>query len=168
MELSVSTALKRTGEQLPFSLTQRFADQQLGGRTVAFNGPITLEGIFSYDGKSLLVKGEASVTLCSVCDRCAESFLEPFRFAFEETFVKASEYDSDTEAYLFSGDILCLDEALLNDLFLSLPIESVCKPDCKGICPVCGTNRNVSDCGCIMPDVGNPFSVLQASFRNDD
>jgi uncharacterized protein len=31
---------------------------------------------------------------------------------------------------------------------LSLPVKTLCKPDCKGLCPRCGENRNSQACHC--------------------
>ena len=49
----------------------------------------------------------------------------------------------------------------MDNFYLNLPLISVCKPDCKGLCPVCGANRNVTGCGCLQTDTENPFSVLK-------
>jgi len=32
---------------------------------------------------------------------------------------------------------------------LAVPLKLVCKSDCKGLCPVCGKNRNVEPCSCV-------------------
>ena len=52
-------------------------------------------------------------------------------------------------------------EPLLREYaLLEFPISPVCKPDCKGLCPVCGENLNRTDCG-HRPETDSPFAVLK-------
>jgi uncharacterized protein len=37
---------------------------------------------------------------------------------------------------------------LREQVLLSLPARTLCKPDCKGLCPRCGENRNSGACRC--------------------
>lgn len=164
MDISLSAALKQIGKQFPFLLDGVFPKQEFGGRCIDIIAPVSTHGTFTYDGATVSVKAEVTVTLRSICARCGNAFEEVIRYTMDETFVKAVAYDSDSDTYPFSGDTLSLDAAILDNLFLSLPIVSVCRPDCKGVCPVCGTDRNISDCGCIVSDPDNPFSVLQSTF----
>lgn len=48
------------------------------------------------------------------------------------------------------GDILELDEDIRQEMVLDYPMKVVCKPDCKGLCPNCGQNLNISKCDCQM------------------
>jgi uncharacterized protein len=44
---------------------------------------------------------------------------------------------------------------------LEIPISPICKPDCKGLCPVCGENLNETDCGHRPESNDSPFAVLK-------
>ena len=39
---------------------------------------------------------------------------------------------------------------VLDALLLEMPMRFLCKPDCKGLCPVCGRNRNIESCTCVQ------------------
>ena len=41
-----------------------------------------------------------------------------------------------------------LDELATNDILLELPSKFLCREDCRGLCPVCGCDRNTAECGC--------------------
>ena len=168
MDISLSAALKQIGEQFSFSMSGEFSNQEFGGRSIDFIAPVSVDGVFSYDGETVNVTAKVCVLLSSVCARCGKAFDEQIQYNMNETYVKASAYDPDSDTYPFSGDTLSLDCAVLDNLYLSLPIVSVCRSDCKGVCPVCGADRNVTECGCMVPDPSNPFSVLQSTFINDD
>jgi uncharacterized protein len=57
----------------------------------------------------------------------------------------------ETEIGYYQGDGLALEDVLREQVLLSLPLRTLCKPDCKGLCPRCGANRNSQPCTC---DVG--------------
>lgn len=48
----------------------------------------------------------------------------------------------------YEGDGLSLEETLREFILLSIPMQSLCKPDCAGLCPHCGANRNLTLCAC--------------------
>jgi uncharacterized protein len=45
-------------------------------------------------------------------------------------------------------------EEVRQSLILALPSNPYCRTDCKGLCPQCGGDRNVADCGCRPPEFG--------------
>ena len=54
----------------------------------------------------------------------------------------------ETEIGYYQGDSLLLEDVLREQVLLSLPVRTLCKPDCKGLCPRCGENRNSQSCSC--------------------
>lgn len=160
MELNIARALKSIGEPFPFDLTAEIDQVTFGARTIRFLAPVRAKGAYVFDGKSFQVAGEAETVLSSVCARCDEPFEEPFSCTFSERFVKIAELDPESDDYTFEGGTLRLDDAVMDNLLLALPLVSVCRTDCKGLCPVCGINRNRQDCSCKAEAKPNPFSVL--------
>jgi uncharacterized protein len=54
----------------------------------------------------------------------------------------------ETEIGYYQKDSLSLEDVLREQVLLSLPVRTLCKPDCKGLCPRCGENRNSQPCSC--------------------
>jgi uncharacterized protein len=54
----------------------------------------------------------------------------------------------ETEIGYYQKDSLLLEDVLREQVLLSLPARTLCKPDCKGLCPRCGQNRNTTSCSC--------------------
>jgi uncharacterized protein len=54
----------------------------------------------------------------------------------------------ETEIGYYQKDSLLLEDVLREQVLLSLPVRALCKPDCKGLCPHCGQNRNSQACTC--------------------
>lgn len=97
----------------------------------------------------------------SRCDLCGEPCTAEAACVLDEELDTSGPYfDPETQSF----DLTTLEnEALV----MSAPRKALCKPDCKGVCPVCGINRNVATCNCTQAsNIGenNPFGVLQELF----
>jgi len=146
LELNVGDALKQPGKAFLAILEEAVKPQCYGGRQIEFLTPVQLELTYSYDGGALTLSGRLSMMLSSRCARCDELFAEEFDIPFSERFVKGAS--SDDGSYVFEGEKLELITAVMDNIFLNLPIISVCNETCKGLCPVCGCNLNLNTCTC--------------------
>ncbi len=91
------------------------------------------------------------------CARCVEPVEVPLAADFDLIFrpaaadAEATERSitaPETEIGYYQGDSLLLEDVLREQVLLSLPVRTLCKPDCKGLCPRCGENRNSQSCSC--------------------
>jgi uncharacterized metal-binding protein YceD (DUF177 family) len=104
------------------------------------------------------------------CVRCLEEFQRPTRIAIQETF---SEDVAPKDA-LFSEVSPLVDRTIdLDDLVTQLlevdePMAAVCDERCKGICPVCGNNRNVTACDCKEQFVDERLAGLAKLIQERD
>ncbi len=111
------------------------------------------------------------------CDRCLESFHHDLDSGFHlflqesasgpkgETEVEL--LDEDMEVEFISGDQLNLDEIVREQVFLSVPMKSVCRETCKGLCPECGANLNHEKCKCLKGS-GHPAFQKLKNLKTDD
>ena len=93
-----------------------------------------------------------------VCDRCLEEFQREFDVDID-TVIDTSVFDSDDvdeidELSYFEDCNIDMDALLKKELMGLVPIQILCKDDCKGLCKVCGTNLNHGSCSCddLVPD----------------
>ena len=61
----------------------------------------------------------------------------------------------------FSGDGVNLSDIVREQVLLAVPMKVICQPDCRGLCPVCGANRNVRQCDCSLQHEDSPFAILK-------
>ena len=106
-----------------------------------------------------LVRGWLAGVFSLPCSRCAEDATLPFEEHFEH-FVALPpeeqgeagkrEYEEEMHLRILAGGVPELDLAGLcgEEFVLALPVKVVCAPDCKGLCPACGTSRNEVSCDC--------------------
>jgi len=59
-----------------------------------------------------------------------------------------------------------LEEILREFIVLSLPMQKVCREDCRGICPACGQNRNAALCACTQKQVDDRWAALKNIHPN--
>lgn len=100
--------------------------------------PLTLRLEVSRQGERAQFQGTAGGEWELTCARC----LGPARSRFRVEFAGESPVQG----------VLDASEEVRQALYLALPMNARCRPDCKGLCPRCGSNRNAHDCGCRNPD----------------
>ena len=75
----------------------------------------------------------------------------------EEVAIDAGE----AEIGFYEGDGIELNDVLREYVLLTLPMQRVCRQDCKGICPACGQNRNLKDCACQAVPLDDRWAALE-------
>jgi uncharacterized protein len=67
----------------------------------------------------------------------------------------------ESEIDFYEGEGLELERVLREQILLALPMQRICREDCKGICPVCGQSRNVVACGCQVKAPDDRWAALR-------
>ncbi len=124
------------------------------------------------ESDSVHVRGKLSAGLGVECSRCLERFALPVAQQLDLFYLprlpRQQEEEEDVELQdrelvvaFYGGGRIDLGETVREQLMLALPMKRLCREDCRGLCPVCGGNRNQKDCGCAMPeDHVSPFAKL--------
>jgi uncharacterized protein len=136
-----------------------------------FHGQVRLTRI----GTGILVTGELQTTVELECTHCLATFLGEMRFEVEEEFRPTLDIasgtwlppdpDQDVATLIDEHHILDLAEVVRQNLLLSLPSSPICRPDCRGLCPYCGQNRNEGSCDCRTEEVDPRWAGLKANFE---
>ena len=114
----------------------------------------------SYPG-GITVSGTVSAPWQGECRRCGGPVVGEVEARVRERYAPAGGTDADEDAYLLDGDELDLEPLARDAVLLELPLAPLCAPDCRGLCPQCGTNWNVATCDC--QPAGDPrWSALDA------
>ena len=167
MIFSVSDAQKRPGDIFAISFTEPLPPETFGGQTLSFAAPAAVEGSYSFDGKAFHVDATATVSYDAVCARCTKPFVETITFPIDEHFVRDTVWEEDGDAYPYTREQIDLWQAFWDNLFLHMPLVSLCKPDCLGLCPICGRDRNTDPCTCETENQNGPFGALQALLNEN-
>jgi uncharacterized protein len=108
----------------------------------------TLKGTarISRTPQGLLVEAEFSGNLLQECVRCLEEYYQPLHTKFSELFAFRYKRNTESDLYLPEDGQIDLGPLARDYLLLETPIKSICRPDCKGLCTVCGENLNLTVC----------------------
>ncbi len=118
--------------------------------------------IFTRTSEGIFVQARIGAYIQSECGRCLDEFLYNCKTEFTELYTFPSHATADTELIVPPTGIVDLSPLVREYLVLAMPINPICKPDCKGLCPVCGENLNKNDHS-HTEDVGDPrLAVLKS------
>ena len=133
--------------------------------------PVQVSGTAELNGATaeIRVRGHITVLMEAECDRCLETATFPLDTDFELFYMPASSLEaaeasideSELEMGFYEEEGLELTAVVREQILLSLPMQRLCRPDCRGLCPLCGQNRNVSSCGCQPKPVDDRWGALR-------
>jgi uncharacterized protein len=120
------------------------------------------------DGTDVFVRGRVAATVPQTCGRCLETFparidvpvdvrLVPKPPAGDSVELDADDLDVD----FYANDELDLGRVVATETTLALPMKPLCRPDCRGLCAVCGANRNLAPCTCASRPPDPPLAALR-------
>ncbi len=103
----------------------------------------------------ICVDGKAEVVLGMQCSRCLKDVEQKIKLSFSVEVASPEVLPEDRdEQFFMEGYSLNVENLMNSEILMSLPAKVLCKPDCKGICRVCGKDLNLGECGCdtFVPD----------------
>lgn len=128
--------------------------------------PIILEGMIENAGDVILLKADVKTEIERTCGRCLKVFTEPLAAQVVEKFYPAGAENIENDAFIYESDLLDITEPVRESLLLAVPLQSLCREDCRGLCPVCGADRNEGDCGCDTTTVDPRLAALKQFIKN--
>ena len=114
------------------------------------SGPMAYDMAVQVLGKELLVRGSVELPVEYDCSRCGEKVSTSLKIP---AFCRAYPILEDSEIIDVGPDIR-------EDILLAAPAYPLCKQECKGLCPRCGTKLNTGVCSCREPEAESPWGAL--------
>jgi uncharacterized protein len=111
--------------------------------------PVTVDAEVESVVEGMLVTGKVGATAVVRCVRCLRDLDHEVEVEVRELFaLEPGDDEDEDEGYaVLPDDRLPLDTMARDALVLTFPAFPLCRPDCAGLCPVCGADRNTVDCG---------------------
>jgi len=167
MKIDVSELRKTKGRTEQFSGNIPVLSIELQGTEVNFRD-IDISGNATNTGNSIYVEGKVKATGDCTCSLCLAPFPLEVQFPFEETYYRQGEQGVRNNGGLmrtYQGDEIDLSDVIREGLILTLPMKPLCRPDCKGLCPVCGCDLNSRQCSCVPQSLDPRLAVLKDFFK---
>ncbi len=123
--------------------------------------PVKVNACVTNEAGAVSIAFTAKLSYDAPCDRCGERAVTDFDFSFEHTLVQSLAGENDGEYIELPDFKLDLDNLVMSDVVLELPLKHLCKDDCKGLCPICGCNLNKQSCSCHASDTDPRLDALR-------
>lgn len=135
-----------------------------------WRGPVRGTVELEKTGTTYCARGRLEATVVLPCSRCASPHAVPLTVDVVESvaltqiddpqsFQEAEE--TEPPIPILNGEVVDLSELVRQMLVLAVPPRSLCRPDCRGICPYCGTDLNEAACGCASEYIDPRLQALR-------
>jgi uncharacterized protein len=168
MKIDVSKILKGSTESINFKEEVELDEINLDSRTVKLVEPVNLEGGIYYTEEGLYLSGSIEYKYLEFCARCLKEFTNNIKTSFTAKILddedkNVDEEDDEFVIYL-DGNEIDINNLIINSIFLSLPMKSLCDENCRGLCSKCGKDLNEGHCECETDDIDPRLEKLKKLF----
>jgi uncharacterized protein len=129
-----------------------------------------LQGTFAATrtSRGIYITGELHSSASIECVRCLETAVLPITMHLDELFYYPPSEASPGEFAVGEDGFIDLGPLLRDLSLLEVPVQSFCRPDCRGICPKCGQNLNEALCHCQEEGVDERLTVLRNLLDSEE
>jgi len=133
------------------------------------DGPVRGEVALERVNDLVTLRGKLKARVVLACHRCLDEYTVPIEMAFSQVLVadesktggRDPQKEEEQEVSQFDGIHIPLGEIFREQILLQLPMQALCREDCRGLCPGCGADLNREACRCQATVKTSPFAVLK-------
>ena len=115
----------------------------------SFATPVSVAGSVENRTGIVRISATAKFDYAAVCARCNKPLLRHATVPVKHVLVTHLDGEEDSDEFIVvENRKLDVDGLVSEDVYLAIPYKMLCKPDCKGLCPVCGADLNEGPCSC--------------------
>jgi len=159
----------------PVSIAETYPTGALDYHTSEFRQSerLKVRGTAELVGQDIRFRGHLSTKIESTCARCLVKVEIPVECDFDLTYQPMAAIARDEEIQVpaedlevgfYTGPGIEVADVVTEQVNLFMPMQVVCSPDCRGLCPTCGANRNFEACKCAETPPESPFATLLDQF----
>ncbi len=152
-----------------YTFSEKVEDLNLDDR---FRGTVDVEVRLDKTERLIELQGKIRTTAALTCDRCAEDLLKKIETSYRMVYLlheKDAGSFAEDEVVVLPSEYTVVDitEDVRQYLLLTMPFKVLCTDDCKGLCPVCGVNKNVTGCSCHTQEMDARWEPLTKLIKNN-
>lgn len=140
--------------------------------------PVAVDFVLTHKDRDLHVDGHLETSLRFRCSRCTKEFSKPFSTSFDLTYLPQPKWSNedaeielkyeDMDVAYYDGVALDVNLLVLEQIELAMPMQFVCREDCRGLCYRCGADLNEGPCLCKKEELDSRMSVLLEFRKKTD
>lgn len=143
-----------------FDPTGALAATTAGGSEVLAGADVDVRLTLTSHLGGVTARGVAIAPWHAMCRRCCAEASGVLEASIDERFRPGASPD-DEDDYPLEGEVVDLEPMVRDAIVLGLPLAPLCRPDCAGLCPTCGEDRNAVECSC-QPVTDPRWATLDA------
>ncbi len=154
MLLKLKDIKESIGASIPFSYELDLSDVTFFGEA-PLKDPVKVTGKAENRAGIMQIVADADFTVDTVCSRCLKPIRVPKTQSITRAFADELQDEENDDILLIEGDTVDVDEIISEAIVLEMDYVFLCSEDCKGLCPRCGADLNMTKCSC-EPEVSDP------------
>lgn len=136
-----------------------------------FTKEVAVDARVDKTSREISVKAVATAVGTFTCDRCVDEFVRQVIATYQMVYIygendKRQYSDGEVQTLALGTPFIDITDDIREYILLAIPLKLLCKENCKGLCPNCGTNRNHERCPCTMEEVDPSSQTLKKHFPN--
>lgn len=167
MKIECKKMIGTSMRHVPFSETLSLSEEVLYGDK-PFQSPVSIQGeIWNENGMTRL-SGNIQTVYLAKCARCLREIPVPLSADVSVTLTEDESAEETDEIFIARDGCVQTEDVFLPALYFEISMTYLCAEDCKGLCPHCGTNRNLASCDCDQKQRDPRFAALYALLDQKD
>ncbi|NTW72001.1 MAG: DUF177 domain-containing protein [Eubacteriaceae bacterium] len=159
MIINISDLIKHHRSRMEFS--KMIPREEISDEYLTVVSPVKAEGSISVVDEEILISFKVGVKVRLNCSRC----LEVYDMDLDIDIKEAIDLNDNQNN---SNENIDLTELIRDNILINLPIQTICSEDCKGLCNICGDNKNINECNCENEQIDPRLSVLNNLLNGDE
>lgn len=157
MEINILPLLRGENKTVSFSGSVDMAEQSED----ISEGKATVSGTVKNFSGYMLLEAKVDMHFSALCGRCGKS--TPHVMAAQLSRPVAQKLTEEDDDYLIADEngMLEVGEAVMEAIYMELPVRFLCSESCKGLCPICGCDLNDTSCSCVEKKVDPRLAKLR-------
>ncbi len=137
---------------------------------------VIIQGVLRFFERDVLLSGRVKTGLTLACSRCLENFKFKVDSQVEAHYVPEDSVESgkaehevheeDIDLEVYRDNRVSIQQAIHDQIILSVPVVALCREECKGLCATCGVNKNRDSCHCEDEQKIDPRLAILKSIKD--
>ncbi len=158
LRIPVADLLRRPGSSRAVAVAAPVEGLVGPGAEVPAGEPVRVDVTLERVSEGIVVRGTVAACWAGACSRCLAAVSGDVAVHVDELY-EASPLEGET--YPLADDVVDLEPLVRDALVLELPGAPLCRAECKGICPSCGADRNLTNCDCVESEPDPRWAALR-------
>lgn len=164
MKINIQQIHQQKDQTLALQFETSFDDVVKSVRNLTGLSPLEVNVKLKRTGEEQIdVTGTLQGEMTLICSRCLKRFPKTVEVEIDEIYANQGDHE-DSDFWPIEQGELDLTPMLRENLVLAIPFAPICAEDCKGLCSVCGNNRNIEPCSCEDQKIDPRFEKLIGLF----